>query len=65
MEPIILEVDVVQRANGQRVARLLREMQCVCQMDRRRLGAQLFQGQGRERRLADRPSSMGARRRQV
>jgi hypothetical protein len=51
MDPVILEVDVIQRPNGQRVARLLREMQCVCQINRRRLGMKAFQG--RERRAFD------------
>lgn len=49
MEPIVLEVDVIQRANGQRIARLLREMQCVCQINRRRLELKPFEG--RERRV--------------
>lgn len=53
MEPVILEVDVIQRPNGQRVARLLREMQCVCQINRRRVGLMGVKAfQGRERRVS-------------
>ena len=56
MKPIVLEVDVFQRANGPRIARLLREMQCVCQINRRRLGGGLFQG--RERRVFEQSRAM-------
>ena len=56
MQPIILEVDVFQRANAQRNARLLREMQCVCQINRRRLGVKPFQGL--ERRVFNQSRSM-------
>ena len=55
MEPIVLEVDVIQRIIGQRVARLLREMQCVCQINRRRLEVKPFKG--REQRVFDRSRS--------
>lgn len=50
MDALYLEVDLGNRPNSRRVARLLREIQSACLRNRRHAGVKLLQG--RERRVA-------------
>lgn len=60
MNHLFLEAEVAARPNGQRVSRLLREMQSTCEVERRRKRSKPFLGPERRAPGNVQPAGTGA-----